>query len=310
METVRKRGEDNMKKLYGVIPAMVTPFDDQDKFNASAMRKLVDYMVEGGVQCLYPLGTTGEMDLMTTEERKQAAETVIEQSNGRLVTYIHVGAPSLRETVELAQHAKKAGADGVAAVTPIYFKVNDREMEEYYVSLAKSLPEDFPVYAYNIPQLSGNDIKPEVLERIVKRAPNVVGIKYSLPDMVRTAQYVGVNNNTFSVAQGADNLGYPALVLGCDGFVSGCANVFPKVYADVYAAYKADDQAKGMAAQKLAFEAADLLCSGTACGMAYLKEGLRLMGIDVGHVRRPLLDASKEELAIFTQKFNQFIKKI
>lgn len=299
-----------MKKLYGVIPAMVTPFDDQDKFNPAAMRKLVDYMVEGGVQCLYPLGTTGEMDLMTTEERKLAAETVIEQSNGRLVTYIHVGSPSLRETVELAQHAQKAGADGVAAVTPIYFKVNDREMEEYYVSLAKSLPDDFPVYAYNIPQLSGNDIKPEVLERIVKRAPNVVGIKYSLPDMARTVQYVGVNNNTFSVAQGADNLGYPSLVLGCEGFVSGCANVFPKVYADVYAAYKEGDQAKGMAAQKLAFEAADLLCSGTACGMAYLKAGLRLMGIDVGHVRRPLLDASEEELAIFTEKFNQFIKKI
>lgn len=295
-----------MKKLYGVITAMVTPFDENDKVDTDVIRKHVDFLIEGGVNCLYPLGTTGEMDLMTVEERKLVAETVISQNNKRLTAYIHVGAMSQADTIELAKHACEIGADGIGVVTPAYFKVTDRELEEYYVSIAKSVPADFPVYTYNIPQLSGNDLMPEVIERIVKRAPNVIGIKYSYPDMNRTVHYGRINNNDFSVVQGADTLMFASLMLGCDGIVSGCSSVFPEAFSRVYKAYTDGNYQEAARLQKLATYAAETIKCGS--NMSYFKEGLKIRGINMGTMRKPLLDISSEELEIFTKDFNKCLE--
>ncbi len=292
-----------MKKLRGVITAMVTPFDQNDRVDTAAIKKHVEFLIAGGVNCLYPLGTTGEMYLMSTEERKRVAETVVAQNGGRLTAYIHVGAMSQAETIELARHARDIGADGVGVVSPSYFKVSDREMEEFYVAVAKSVPEDFPVYTYNIPQLSGNDIKTDVVERIVKRAPNVIGIKYSFADMNRTVHYTRVNGYDFSVVQGADTLMFAALMLGCDGIVSGCSSVFPELFSNVYKAYTAGKYDEAAAWQKKATFGAETIKAGS--NMSYFKEGLKLRGIDMGHMRKPLLDITAEELAVFSEEFKK-----
>lgn len=295
-----------MKKLYGVITAMVTPFDKSGKVDANAIRKHVDFLIDGGVNCLYPLGTTGEMHLMTVEERKLVAETLISQNNKRITAYIHVGAMSESDTIELAKHAYEIGADGIGVVTPAYFKATDREMEEYYVSVAHSVPEDFPLYVYNIPQLSGNDLKPEVVERIVKRASNVIGIKYSLPDMNRTVHYGRINNNNFSVVQGADTLMFASLMLGCDGIVSGCSSVFPEIFSRVYKAYTEGKYDQAAQLQKLATYAAETIRCGA--NMSYFKEGLKIRGIDMGTMRKPLLDITQDELEKFTKEFNKCLE--
>ncbi|RCX08667.1 4-hydroxy-tetrahydrodipicolinate synthase [Anaerobacterium chartisolvens] len=292
-----------MKKLHGVITAMLTPFDNNDKVDTAAIKKHVDFLVEGGVNCLYPLGTTGEMYLMTVEERKLVAETVVRQNNKRLTAFIHAGAMSQADTIALAKHAYEIGADGIGVVTPSYFKVNDREMEEYYVAVAKSVPEDFPVYTYNIPQLSGNDLKPEVVEKIVRRAPNVIGIKYSYPDMNRTVHYTRINNNNFSVVQGADTLMFASLMIGCDGIVSGCSSVFPEFFANVYRAYTAGDYEEAARLQKIATRGAETIKCGS--NMSYFKEGLKMRGIDMGHMRKPLLDIGSDELAAFSEEFGK-----
>lgn len=295
-----------MKKLYGVITAMVTPFDKNDKVDTNAIRKHVDFLIDGGVNCLYPLGTTGEMHLMTVEERKLVAETVVSQNNKRIIAYVHVGAMNQADTIELAKHAYSIGADGIGVVTPSYFKVTDRELEEFYVAVAKSVPEDFPVYTYNIPQLSSNDLKPEVVENIVKRASNVIGIKYSWADMNRTVHYGRINNNNFSVVQGADTLMFASLMLGCDGIVSGCSSVFPEAFSRVYKAYTEGNYEEAARLQKLATYAAETIKCGS--NMSYFKEGLKIRGIDMGTMRKPLLDISEEELKVFTTEFNKCLE--
>lgn len=297
-----------MKKLFGVITAMVTPFDKNDKVDTNAIRKHVDFLINGGVNCLYPLGTTGEMYLMSVEERKLVAETVISQNNKRITAYIHVGAMSQADTIELAKHAYEIGADGIGVVTPSYFKVTDKELEEYYVAIAKSVPIDFPVYTYNIPQLSVNDLQPEVVERIVKRAPNVIGIKYSWADMNRTVHYGRINNNDFSVVQGADTLMFPSLMIGCDGIVSGCSSVFPEAFSRVYKAFTEGKYEEAAELQKLATYAAETIKCGS--NMSYFKEGLKIRGIDMGTMRKPLLDITAEELEIFTKDFNKCLEVV
>ena len=110
-----------MKKLYGVTTAMVTPFDEKGGVMVESVEKMVEFLVRRGVHCLYPCGTTGEMFLMSEEDRKLVAETVIRQNRGRLTAYVHVGAMHPDETIRLARHACDIGADGVGVVTPAFF---------------------------------------------------------------------------------------------------------------------------------------------------------------------------------------------
>ena len=115
-----------MKKMFGVITAMVTPFTKDDQVDVKTLQAYTDYLIKNGVHCLYPCGTTGEMLKMNAAERKIVAETVIKQAAGRALVYIHVGAMTTKETIELAQHAHSAGADGIGVVTPQFFTVSDR----------------------------------------------------------------------------------------------------------------------------------------------------------------------------------------
>lgn len=282
-----------MKKLQGVITAMTTPFDENDKVDVKAIEDYTEFLISKGVQCLYPTGTTGEMYLMSPEERELVAETVVKKAAGRVTVYIHVGAMTLKETIRLAQHANRIGADGVGVVTPSYFSVNDKAMEEYYVEVAQSVPENFPVYLYGIPQCAVNDLKPEVVQRIADRCKNVVGIKYSFADMLRINDYLKINQGTFSVVVGTDRLFYSALCMGCDGTVSGVSGPMPEHFVAVYKAYREKDEQKARQEQKIANEICEILKSGA--DMALFKSTLDFRGLKGGHMRKPLIDLTQEQ---------------
>lgn len=282
-----------MKTLHGLTVAMVSPLDDSDHVDERALRKLTNFLIEKQVDCLYPAGTTGEMFRLSPPERRRMAEVVVEETNNRLPVFIHVGAMRLDDTLELAQHAHQIGADGIGAVTPSYFCVNDREMEEYYVAIAKAVPERFPVYLYNIPQLSANDLKPAVIEKIIARCPNVIGLKYSYADMARTLEYLRIKEGEFAVIHGADHLFLSLLVMGCAGTVSGVAGVYPEPFVEVYRAFREGDQQRAIKYQGIAARLAQVLKGGS--NMAYYKEALRKRGIDVGHMRKPQLDLTAAE---------------
>jgi len=286
--------KNNYKKLYGVTTAMVTPFDKDDNVNYSAVKDLTEFLISKGVHGLYPMGTTGEMIHLSVEERKEVARTVVEHANGRAVVYIQAGGVKLKETILLAKHAHDIGADGIGVVTPIYFKHSDRELEEFYVTVANSVPVDFPVYAYSIPQLSSNELKPELLQKIADRCPNLVGVKYSYPDMAVTDDYLRINNGTFSVLQGADLLFLPVLAMGCDGSVSGTSCVFPEAFVAVYDAFKQGNIEKARALQIMATKCNKITKNGN---MAYYKEILKMRGIDIGYMRRPFMDLPEKEAA-------------
>ena len=135
-----------MKKLYGVITAMTTPFDAEGNVDVAALERAVDFQVEKGVNCLYPCGTTGEMMYLTVEERKLVAKTVIDHAAGRVPVFVQVGAWNLADTIELARHAVDSGADGIGVVTPVFYKLSDRGLIDFYEAVAASVPSDFPVY--------------------------------------------------------------------------------------------------------------------------------------------------------------------
>jgi 4-hydroxy-tetrahydrodipicolinate synthase len=284
-----------MKHLYGVTTAMVTPFDSEGKVDTSKVAQLTEFLISKGVNCLYPLGTTGEMLRVSIEERKKVAEAVVRTANGRVTVFIHVGAMNTAETVELARHAHEIGADGIGAVTPVFFGANDRELVQYYKTLSASVPSDFPIYLYSIPQCAANDLKPEVAQQIARECSNVIGIKYSYPDYLRVNDYLTINEEKFSVLPGADRLFLPALAMGCDGVVSGISGVYPEPFVAVYNAFVAGDLPKARQLQRLAIRFCETLKNGS--NMAYFKEALKFRGIDAGHMKNPQLDLPEEDAA-------------
>jgi len=286
-----------MKKLFGVTTAMTTPFDSNGRVDVEAIKTMTNFLIEKGVHCLYPLGTTGEMMRLSVEERKLVAETVAATAAGRVVVYIQCGAMLQNEVIELVQHAEKIGADGVGVVTPVFFGLNNREMETFYETVAGSISKTFPLYLYNIPQCASNDIKPEVAQRLAQKCPNIVGIKYSFPDLDRTVDYLNINNGSFSVVLGPDFLFLQGLTMGCTGCVSGISSVYPEPFVGVYNAYKKGDIGEAERLQKIAIQYIRTLRGGS--NMAYFKTAQEYRGLPGGHMRAPqldLLDSEKEEL--------------
>ncbi|KRD84726.1 dihydrodipicolinate synthase [Bacillus sp. Root147] len=296
-----------MKHLYGVTTAMVTPFTKTGEVDLEKVVNLTEFLISKGVHCLYPLGTTGEMLRLSVKERKQVAETVVKQAANRVTVFIHVGAMNEEDTIELAKHASEIGADGIGVVTPMFFGANDNELETYFTKVAHSVPSDFPLYLYNIPQCSSNDLTAEVAQKVAETCKNVIGIKYSYPDYLRVNDYLNINDGNFSVLPGTDRLFLAALAMGCEGVVSGVSGVYPEPFVETYNAFKANDLEKARKMQKVAIQYCEALLNGS--NMSYFKEALKLRGIDVGGMRSPQIDLTEEEVKELDDKLNSIRPK-
>ena len=287
-------GEKKQQLLYGITTAMVTLLDNADRIDIPATQRFTDFLIDRGIHCLYPLGTTGEMYRLSVEERKTVAETVIQQANGRVPVYIHVGAMSQAEVLELAAHAIEAGADGIGAVTPAYFAANPREITEFYNALASSVPQDYPVYLYSIPQLAANDLPTPIVADLAERWSNIVGIKYSWADFRRTVEYTRVRGGDFSVMLGADALLPAIMSLGCDGTVSGVSSAYPEPFVAMYEAIMQNDWKTALFHQHFADDYSNALRNGG--NMAYFKAALQYRGIvESYHMRAPQLPLTQSE---------------
>jgi len=243
---------------------------------------------------------------LSEEERKHVAETAIKTATRRVPVIIHVGAMDQATTIRLAQHAEKVGADYIASVTPSYFGATAKEIEEYFVAIANSVSKNFPVYLYNIPQLSGNMLTADIVRKVSARCENVVGVKYSNSDLLLTYDYV-VTKDGFSVLQGTDRCFLPAMLMGCAGTVSGISCVYPEPFVALYAAYSKGDIKRAKELQVVATEYCNILKHGS--NMAYFKAGLEYRGLPGGHMRQPHLDLDESERVSFIEGLKALNKK-
>lgn len=230
-----------MKRLEGIVIPLVTPLTDEDTIDVESLKRLTDHCIEGGMTALYPCGTTGEMMYLTVAERKQVAEVVVKHAAGRIPVFVHVGAWNTADTVELAKHAVEIGADGIGVVTPSFYTIGDRGLVDYYVTVANSVPEDFPVYMYGIKQNAINDLNKNVCEQVAAQCPNVLGAKYSFPDMTRLQELMTVKGGEFDVLVGPDHLFEVVCAAGGKGVVSGNAMIVREHYAALWDAIQKKD---------------------------------------------------------------------
>ena len=163
------------KMFSGLMPAMVTPFDERGEVDLEAAEAVVERFIEAEVDGISPLGSTGEFSHLTADERKRFAEEVTRIIAGRVPVVVGVGAAGTKEMVELARHAEGAGADAVLVVSPFYWKIGEVALFQHFAAVAEAV--GIPVVIYNLPMLTGIDLSPSLIARVATECPIVVGIK-------------------------------------------------------------------------------------------------------------------------------------
>ena len=280
----------------GLMPAMVTPFDERGELDLAATEAVIERFIEAGVSGISPLGSTGEASHLTSDERKRFAEEVVRIAAGRVPIVIGVGFSGTRETEELARHAQEAGADAVLVVSPFYWKVGEEALFRHFATVAEAV--DIPVVIYNLPMLTGIDLSPSLVARIAAECPNAVGLKDTVTEynhMVGVLQKVKPVRPDFSVLCGWEDLILPSLLAGADGSICAFANVAPELFVNLVEAAQSGDLTR---AAELHRKVLTLVTLGTHSdpAMGAIKVAMNKLGVPISPaVRGPALPATDEE---------------
>jgi 4-hydroxy-tetrahydrodipicolinate synthase len=270
-------------KPKGIIPAVVTPLTDDGKLNEKAMRKLLNYLIAGGVHGLFVVGTTGEFYGLTPEEKRDIFKITMDETNGRVPVYAGTNGITTRETVMLTQMAEDCRVNAVSVLTPMFVAPTQDQLIRHYKTVAENT--GLPLVLYNNPAKTSVNLAPATVAKLAE-VPNIAGIKDSSGDMTVTAEYIRLTQDTdFSVLMGRDTLIYGALCYGAKGSIASCANVAPGLCVEIYEKFIAGDLKGSLRAQ---FTLAPLRIAFTLGTFpAVIKESLILLGIEAGPCMEP-----------------------
>lgn len=286
--------DKNMRVWKGVVSAIVTPLrDGGNDIDAEAMREYCDFIIQKGVDGIFALGTTGEGPLLSLSERKAIAEALVAHVNGKVPVIIQTGCIRAEQTIELTKHCHDIEADAAGIVLPYYYHLDDEAIFKHFVRIADTVP-GFPLFIYNIPECTGNNLSPDLFGRLIDRIETVVGVKTSNCDIFQVQDYVRIAKDKCSVFIGCDALILASLSAGVRGIVSGNASVFPELFVMIYQAFDRGELQKVREYQLSIDKLIEVLAKG---GIASFKKALELRGIRVGGVREPNRNLSDGEAA-------------
>lgn len=283
-------------KLFGIIAAPVTPMsaDGQSLSAEARLRTYLAFLLERGVSGMLLGGTTGEGMLLTTQERKTLAERGVGIISREVPVFIQVGSNSTAESIELARHAAAVEADGITIVAPSFYSYDRPALYAHFSLIANSAP-NLPVYLYNLPSFTHNEILPELILDLLRTCPNILGIKHSDADLVRLQEYRRLTGADFCILSGNDAVEYAALALGADGCVSGKTSAFPEVTTALFRAFQSNNLSAAREQQIKIDLLATVLDLGVGLDLPYFKAALRWRGLDVGGLRLPQRPLTSEE---------------
>jgi len=276
-------------KSRGIIPPMITPFDEDEKVDSKALKKMTDYLIEAGVHGVFPLGSTGEGYGIDFDQKRKVIETVLEATDKRVPVYAGTGAITTKESVQLTEMATELGVDALSVITPYFISPNQEELYEHYKTIATST--DLPIILYNNPGRTGVSLGVDLIVRL-SQVDNIVGIKDSSGDMSQAAEIIRRTQGNFAVLAGRDTLIYGFLAYGAHGSVAATANIVPELVVSIYELYQKGEFQAALEAQ---FKLAPLRNAFSLGSFpAIMKEALKLRGIDMGNTLRPIKPLSSE----------------
>ena len=281
------------KEFVGIIPPVLSSFTRDGDIYEKGIREIIKFTLPH-VNGYYPIGTYGCGPLMSIDERKKALEIILDEVNGKVPVVAHVGTADTKTTVELAKHAKKAGAKGVGAISPYYApNVPEENLFSHFAAMIDAVnEEDFPVFVYNNPHLSQNTITPKLLKRLAEYG--LRGLKDSSFDLVNFYffQEAVKEYEDFNVIIGTEAIFVGAFDAGATGCVCGMANIYPELLADIYNAYNKGDREETIRLQRLILKIRQVTKAGPTVPIMHAI--LRERGIDAGYPRSPYIDISAD----------------
>jgi 4-hydroxy-tetrahydrodipicolinate synthase len=285
--------------VKGVIPAVITPFDDQDRVNLEALATIVEHLLDQGCNGIMTTGGTGEFPHLDRAERKAVIATSVEASRGRQPVIAGTAACSVREALALSEDAVAVGAAAVILVPPYYFPLPEAAILSFFFAIADRVPA--PVVVYNNPLYTGNAMRPSLIVELLQH-PNVIGLKQSQSDLGQLAEVMRMvrtdGGSDRSILTGIDSQFLAALAIGSDGIFSTAAGIVPGTVVDLYRRFMDGDLA-GARAVHDRLQALNRHLEYDPGYVAPAKEGLRMLGFDAGAPRAPLpglTDLQRDEL--------------
>lgn len=297
-----------MRKLNGIVCANITPMHADGSIDYNSLRNLVDRVADNGINGIYPCGTNGEGVSLCAEEHFKIAMTVTDQNAKRMAVYIQCATFNWQDTMENIRRVRDLQIDGVGVMTPSFYKTDDISILEYYRDVSEAA-RDLPVYMYNIPKNTNNDISVEAFEKIIDIYPNIIGIKYSNGDIKRIQDYMRApKTRKADVLIGADSLIVSALAAGCVGEVSGPSCVFPVRFSTLYRAWCNGDLELALEMQNKIVNTARMIQSVPQ--IPAIKAMLKMQGvIEDDTCRRPFRKLTTEELRILEKAVDLYEKE-
>ncbi len=289
----------NMKDfaLNGIVPPLVTPLTKNYDLDVDDLEKLINHVIDGGVNGVFILGTTGELSRFTSAIKKSVIENTCRFVNGRVPVLVGITDTSFQESIRLEKIAYQSGANAVVLAPPFYYHVEQDELLDYYREISEQI--ELPLYLYNMPSRTNIDIKVDTVLRAAE-IPGIVGIKDSSGDFLYLQKLLFALRKypEFSVFVGPEEIMAPSVLFGASGGVNGGANLYPELYVKLYEASVKKDFETIYKLQNIITHISSTLYQAGNESPNYikiLKEALRQNGICKEYMARPYLPYSDEE---------------
>ncbi|ATA22689.1 dihydrodipicolinate synthase family protein [Brenneria goodwinii] len=288
----------NVTKFSGVFPPVPTIVDELGQFDPAGMGKLIDKLIDAGVNGMLFLGSGGEFCHLTKRQRFEIAEFVTRYVDKRVPILLGISSTSTQEVIEYGKHADELGVDAVLVLNPYYALLNDDYIYHHFKSVASNIKS--PIIAYNFPALTGQDISIPLLQRFASDIPNVIGVK----DTVDNASHIREIINKvrpiredFVIFAGFDEYMMDALILGANGGIPATCNFAPSITCGIYQCFKQKNYSEMFLLQRQLAKLSSVYSLETPF-FGVIKEAIKLCGLDIStNVVPPVEPLSVEKRA-------------
>ena len=282
----------------GVLPALITPRTKDGDISIPALRKLIDFLIDGGVHGIFSVATTGEFYSISENEYREILEATVDQTAGRVPVYAGAISIGTREVIRKTQIAQEVGGiNAISVLTPYFISITQKELYNHFFSIASNT--DLNIILYDNAPKTHITIKPETVAMLSK-IPNIVGIKDSTGDLTNVANLIAATKGQdFGVVMGKDSLIVGALLYGATGAVAATANVAPKLVSGIYNKFMAGDLKGAIEDQYKLLPLRTAFTLGSF--PTVIKEALGLIGIDCGPCALPTGPMTSEERQILVK---------
>lgn len=279
-----------MKSFQGTGIALVTPFKTDFSVDFEALIKIVNFVIDGGVNYLVVLGTTGEPATLSIDEKEAVIQTIIKANNKRLPLVLGVGGNNTQQVVEELKTRDLSDFDAVLSVSPYYNKPTQEGIYQHFSAIAKVSP--VPVILYNVPGRTASNILPPTVIRLANEFKNIIGIKEAAGDIVQAMKLIQTKPKDFLIISGDDMITLPMILAGGAGVISVIGQGFPKEFSQMVQLGLQHNVAEAFRLHYKIADAIDLIFEqGNPAG---IKEVHRILGLSNNNVRLPLVSVNKE----------------